>query len=112
MLFRSATPTATPDPTCGSIGGTVWAFIGGQLVVPTDRVSMSVWKKINEIDRLVATTLSDEDGNYFFACVSAGTGYLVDGLVIIDSIPYVGYQAGIQVLAKLETSPVDIILFP
>jgi hypothetical protein len=107
-----ATPTATTDPNCGSIGGTVWAFIGGQLVVPTDRVSMSAWKKTDGIDHLVATTLSDEEGTYFFDCVSAGTGYLVDGLVIIDGIPYVGYQSGIQVLENQETSPVDIILFP
>jgi len=103
-----ATPTATTDPNCGSIGGTVWAFIGGQLVVPTDRVSMSVVK--GEV--IVSTTLSEEDGNYFFECVPAGTGYIVDGLVIIDGLPYVGYQSGIQVLENQETSPVDIILFP
>jgi hypothetical protein len=104
------TATATPDEECGSIGGTVWVFIGGQLVVPTERVNMELFKTGQE--GLLASTLSDEYGNYFFDCVSAGTGYLVDGLVIIDSIPYVGYQAGIQVLANQETSPVDIILFP
>jgi hypothetical protein len=101
------TATATPDEYCGSIGGTVWAFIGGEIVVPTERVNMSLFK-----NGLVATTVSDDYGNYFFECVSAGTGYLVDGLVTIDNIPYYNYQSGIQVLEQQETSPVDIILFP
>jgi hypothetical protein len=101
------TATATQDPTCGSIGGTVWAFIGGEIVVLTERVNMSLFK-----NGPVATTVSDEYGNYFFNCVPAGTGYLVDGLIIIDNVPYYGYQSGIQVLANQETSPVDIILAP
>jgi hypothetical protein len=96
--------TATPE-NCGQIGGTVWVFIGGQLVVPTERVSMSVVEA-------PATTESELDGSYYFGCIAAGTGYTVDGLVIIDGVPYLGYQMGIQVVAGLETSPVDIILFP
>jgi hypothetical protein len=101
--------TATPE-NCGGIAGTVWVFIGGQLVVPTERVSMELRKSGQ--DDLLASAESDEFGNYSFGCVLAGTGYSVDGLVIIDTIPYIGYQAGIQVLEYLETSPVDIILFP
>jgi hypothetical protein len=112
-----ATPTATPvNP--GGIAGTVWAFIGGQLVVPTDRVSMSVY---NSAWAVVATTHSYEDGSYRFCvdehdqpyfCIAAGMGYTAEGLVIIDGIPYLGSQSGIQVVGGQVTSPVDIILFP
>lgn len=104
------TPTVTPteDPTCGSISGTVWAFIGGELVVPSERVNMALSKGGNLID----SGLSETDGSYLFECVSAGTGYAVNGLVEIDGLFYQGYVVGIQVLQNQETSPVDIILYP
>jgi hypothetical protein len=61
----------------------------------------------------VATTESEPDGSYNFGCITPGTGYAVDGLVIIDGTPYTGLQTGIQVLGDDQvTSPVDIILFP
>ena len=104
------TPTATPtaDPDCGSISGTVWALIGGQLVVPTERVNMALWQG----ETLLQSGQSETDGSYTFACVSAGTGYMVDGLVEIDDVLYKGYQAGVQVFANQSTSPVDIIVSP
>jgi hypothetical protein len=104
------TPTATPteDPDCGSISGTVWAMIGGQLVVPSERVNMSLWKS----DELIASGLSETDGSYTFECVPAGSDYQVQGLVEIDEILYWGYRVGILVNPGLETSPVDITLFP
>jgi len=102
------TPTATHDETCGWISGTVWAMIGGQLVVPSERVNMSLWKN----KALLASVPSDTDGSYTFGCVSAGTGYQVQGLVEIDGIPYWGFQVGISVDAGQGTSPVDITLFP
>jgi hypothetical protein len=111
-LSESPTPTPSPtpteDPDCGSISGTVWAFIGGELVVPSERVSMSLWQGGD----LLQSDLSETDGSYTFPCVSAGDGYEVDGLVEIDEVLYKGYVVGVQVLAGLETSPVDIILYP
>jgi|GEM_PF-2707725 len=104
----TATPTATPAEHVGGISGTVWVFIGGQLVVPSERVNLSLWQGTAR----VATTESDEFGNYSFVDVPVGTGYLVDGLVIIDGVPYIGYQSGIQVFEGQVTSPVDIILYP
>jgi len=103
----TATPTATPAEHVGSIGGTVWVFIGGQLVVPTERVNMSLDK-----DGVVATTVSEDDGSYHFSDVPVDTDYLVYGYVMIDDILYYGYQSAIQVKEGQETSPVDIILFP
>jgi hypothetical protein len=110
----TAEPTATPvNP--GGIAGTVWVFIGEQLVVPTERVSLYV------TNGGAVTTHSDEDGSYRFCvdeqgepyfCIAAGTNYTVDGWVIIDGTIYRGYQTGIQVVAGETTSPVDIILFP
>lgn len=104
------TPTATPtqDPDCGSIAGTVWAIIAEQLVVPSERVNMSLWKGGDPLD----SALSETDGSYAFDCVSAGTGYTVEGFVEIDGVLYMGYSTGIQVTANQETSPVDIILYP
>jgi hypothetical protein len=104
------TPTASPtqDPDCGSISGTVWALIAEQLVVPSERVNMDLWKS----GELIESVLSETDGSYGFSCVSEGTGYVVQGYVEIDGVLYVGYSTGIQVLANQETSPVDIILFP
>jgi hypothetical protein len=103
----TATPTAMPAEHVGSISGTVWVFIDGTLVVPTQRVNMSLIK-----NGTVATAISDESGGYQFSDVPVDTGYLVDGYVIIDDILYYGYQSGIQVVENQETSPVDIILFP
>ncbi len=103
------TATATVDPDCGWISGTVWAMIGGQLVVPSERVNMSLY---TAGDVLIASGLSDTDGSYIFDCVSEGTGYYVKGLVEIDGTTYQGGQVGIQVLATQGTSPVDITLFP
>ena len=86
--------------------------VGGQLVVPTERVSLSLWKN----DQMVATTESELDGLYPAEllpwCVSPGTEYTVNALVMIDGVLYFGYQTGIQVLPGQETDPVDIILFP
>jgi len=112
----TATPTAAPPENAGGIAGTVWVFIGEQLVVPTERVSLYVTN-----GGAVTTTHSDEDGSYRFCvdeqgepyfCIAAGTNYTVDGWVIIDGTIYRGYQTGIQVVAGETTSPVDIILFP
>ena len=113
------TPTATPGPDCesdppagGSVAGTVWVFIGEQLVVPTERVSLELWKD----GLMVATTESGLDGRYPVEdlpwCVSAGTGYTVYGLVIIDGVIYSGLQTGIQVVLGQVTSNVDLILLP
>jgi len=113
VIWGSPTPvpTATPaeDPDCGWISGTVWAMIGGQLVVPSERVNMSLY---TPGDVFIASGLSDTDGSYLFDCVSAGTGYYIWGRVEIDGTTYQGGQVGIQVVAKLGTSPVDITLFP
>jgi hypothetical protein len=102
------TPTSTPDPACGSISGTVWAFIGGQLVVPSDRVHMS----LTESGQLIDTTLTEMDGRYLFDCVSAGDSYTVRGTLEIDGTLYLGTETGIQVLSGQETGNVDIILYP
>jgi hypothetical protein len=120
IVDLEGTPIPTPEATAtpvnpGGIAGTVWAFVGGQLVVPTQRVSMRVLN-----GGTVATTDSEVDGSYWFCtsdgdpyfCIAAGTGYTVEGLVIIDGTTYFGYQTGIQVLQNQWTSPVDIILFP
>jgi hypothetical protein len=104
-------PTAIPtrDPTtCGDISGTVWAFIGGQLVVPTDRVYMS----LSDAGGPVATAETDLDGRYFFECVPEATGYTVSGTLEIDSTLYRGSETGIEVVRLEETSNVDIILYP
>jgi Flp pilus assembly protein TadG len=103
------TPTHTPevvDP--GSISGTVWAFIGGELVVPSERVNMS----LSNGGYLIQSGLSESDGSYTFLNVSADTGYIVTGRVEIDGVMYQGIVVGIQVLAGEETSPVDIVLYP
>jgi len=102
------THTATPDPNCGDISGTVWAFIGGQLVVPTDRVHMSLTYDGSP----VGTTETDLEGRYRFDCVPAVPGYTVRGTLDIGGTPYVGTESGIQVSAGQETSNVDIILYP
>ncbi|HUS69434.1 MAG TPA: TadE/TadG family type IV pilus assembly protein [Anaerolineae bacterium] len=113
----TATPIATPADELGSIGGTVRVFIGGQVVVPGERVNVSVWKG----GEMVATTESGVDGSYYFCtdaddnpyfCIAAGTGYTVDGLVIIDGTIYYGYQTGIDVVNNGETGPVTFTLFP
>jgi hypothetical protein len=70
---------------------------------------------------VVATTHSQEDGTYHFCvgedeqpyfCVPAGTGYTVDGWVIIDGTLYSGLQPGIEVFQGQDTGPVAVILFP
>ncbi|HUW94704.1 MAG TPA: malectin domain-containing carbohydrate-binding protein, partial [Anaerolineae bacterium] len=103
------TPTPTPDPACGSISGTVWAFIGGQLVVPTDRVYMSLY---NPSGQLIDQTLTDLAGRYTFDCVPADSGYSVRGTLDIGDTLYWGTETGIQVLPTQETANVDVILYP
>jgi hypothetical protein len=118
----TATPTATPGPDCdsvpptgGSVAGTVWAFIEGQLVVPTERVSLSLWENRDGQSVVVATTQSGLDGRYPAEdlpwCVSPGTGYTVNALVVIDGVDYFNIQTGIQVVAGQVTSPVDITVY-
>jgi hypothetical protein len=104
------TPTSTPteEPTCGGIAGTVWAMIGGQLVVPTETVQLNLWYH----GALVDTGESDEYGAYVFDCVWPGEDYMLDGFVEVDGTPYYGVQPGIEVWSGQETSPVDLILFP
>lgn len=104
-------PTATPtrdQTTCGDISGTVWAFIGGQLVVPTDRVHMSLTHNGSP----VGATETDLEGRYRFECVPEGTDYTVSGTLDIDGTPYRGIETGIEVVRLQETSNVDIILYP
>ncbi|TKJ31106.1 MAG: hypothetical protein CEE40_02295 [Chloroflexi bacterium B3_Chlor] len=102
------TYTATPDPSCGDISGTVWAFIGGQLVVPTERVDVTLYR-----GTLIGATETDTDGRYRFDCVPARTGYKVSGtLEASDGTLYRGSEIGIEVLFGQETSNVDIILYP
>jgi hypothetical protein len=112
VLFGSPTPTATAtaaqDPDCGWIDGTVWTFIGGQVVLRSERVNMTLKKGT----QLLQEELSETYGSYAFECVSAGTGYEVWGLVEIDGVTYQGYQLGIQVVQEQGTSPVDVILYP
>jgi hypothetical protein len=103
------TPTATQDATSGSISGTVWAFIGGQLVVPTDRVYMSLY---NASSQVIDQTLTDTVGRYTFSHVPAGTGYTVQGTLDMPGTLYVGAESGIQVLPSQQTANVDIILYP
>lgn len=104
------TPTSTPteEATCGGISGTVWAFIGGQMVVPGDTAEMRLWHQ----GSLVDTVYSDGFGAYHFDCVWPAEGYMVDGSLEVDETPYYGYQSGIVVLSGQETSPVDLVLFP
>jgi hypothetical protein len=104
------TPTATPteEPTCGGISGTVWAFIGGHLVVVSDTVEMRLWHHGTPID----TAYSDGSGAYHFDCVCPAEGYMVDGFVELDEIPYYDCESGIEVLSGQETSAVDLILYP
>jgi hypothetical protein len=104
----TATFTATPDPDCGHISGTVWAFIGGQLVVPTERVYMTLSLGGQYID----TTQTDLDGRYRFDCVPQGSPYTVRGTVEIDMTLYLGTATGIEVLPGQETGDVDIVLYP
>ncbi len=102
------TPTPTPDPECGGISGTVWAFIGGQLVVPTDRVYMA----LTEGGQLIDTTLTDLEGRYLFECVPVGSNYTVRGTLEIDGTLYLGTETGIPVSPSQVTGNVDIILYP
>jgi hypothetical protein len=111
VVWGSPTPTPTDTPVVvdpGSISGTVWAFIGGELVVPSERVNMSLSKD----GHLIQSGLSETDGSYTFLNVSADTGYTVTGRVEIDEDVYQGIVVGIEVLPGEETSPVDIILYP
>ncbi len=112
VQYTGPTPTATftptPDPNCGAISGSVWAFIGGQLVVPSERVDMSLTQQ----GQLVDTAVTDPQGGYLFQCVSAGSGYTVAGVVEIGGILYVGSEGGIQVDPSQETMNIDVILYP
>jgi hypothetical protein len=107
---NTPTPTSTPteEPTCGAISGTVWAFVGGQIVVPSDAAEVRLWPH----GTLVATVESDDSGAYSFDCVWPAAGYMVDGSVELDGTPYYGYESGIIVLSGEETSPVDLVLYP
>jgi hypothetical protein len=104
------TPTPTPDPNCGDVSGTVRAFIGGQLVVPSDRVQVELMAE----GMTIASVLTDDQGTYLFDCVppTDGTSYMAIGTVELDGIFYFGTEAGIEVLPLGTTDNVDIILYP
>ncbi|TKJ29225.1 MAG: hypothetical protein CEE40_09300 [Chloroflexi bacterium B3_Chlor] len=102
------TYTATPDPTCGSISGTAWAWIGGQRVVPTERVDVSLYFGTTWIE----TTQTGAEGRYRFDCVAEGSGYTAIGtLEASDGTLYRGSEIGIGVLAGQETSNIDITMY-
>lgn len=103
------TPTETATPTnAGSISGSVWAFIDGQLVVPSEKVDMSLWQG----GSMMATTETDLLGGYLFDSVQQGTDYTVLGWVEIDFVLYSGSVTGVDVVENQETSNVDVILYP
>jgi hypothetical protein len=107
------TPTPIPDPHCGDVSGTVWAFIGGQLVVPSDRVEVELLP--GEGGLPIAAVLTDDQGRYLFDCVpptAPGSSYTVYGIVDIDGVPYFGQETGVEVPEDAQVSNVDIILYP
>ncbi len=107
------TPTSTPEIICdpeSKISGTVWAFIGGQLVVPEDRAIVSLYDQNATL--IGDPVITDAEGGYVFECVPEGTGYTVMGLVEIGGVVYVGSESGIEVVTGQETQYVDIILYP
>ena len=87
----------------------MWAFIGGQVDVPTDRVYMA----LTESGQLIDTTLTDLEGRYLFGCVPAGSSYTVRGtLEDINGILYLGTETGIPVSPGQVTGNVDVTLYP
>jgi len=106
------TPTPTPHPDCGNVSGTVWAFIGGQLVVPSERVQVEIYQPG---DLPVATALTNDLGQYAFVCVpptDPGEYYTVLGTVDIDGVVYIGQESGIELPPGGEITNLDVILYP
>lgn len=106
------TPTPTPHPDCGDVSGTVWAFIGGQLVVPSERVQVEIYQPG---DLPVGTALTNELGQYSIVCVpptEPGEYYTVLGTVDIDDVLYIGQESGIELPPGGEITNLDVILYP
>lgn len=113
VFYDGPPPTLTPTPviSCDAqILGTVWAFVGGQLVVPSGRVDMSLY---DQNSNLIAIEQAADNGGYLFDCVPIGEEYTVMGLVEIGGILYIGSESGIDVLEEGQVlAGVDIILYP
>nr|NIN68565.1 hypothetical protein [Anaerolineae bacterium]NIN98672.1 hypothetical protein [Anaerolineae bacterium]NIQ81557.1 hypothetical protein [Anaerolineae bacterium] len=111
----TATFTATPDPFCGSISGTVWAFIEGQLVTRQERAHVSLIQD----GSIIATTTTPEnppdpadEGIYSFDCIPPGSGYTLRGTLEIGETLYVGTLADVSLAPNEVKTNQDIYLFP
>jgi hypothetical protein len=99
-------PTDTPiPPTSGSISGVTLIWDGSYLV-PIGRANVTLMQG----STIVADTISDaENGTYRFDGVEPGT-YAVLGEAVIDGLLYYDVVSGVEVVAGVETTDVDLIL--
>jgi hypothetical protein len=100
----TATPIPTPGADSGSISGSTWLFINGD-VVPQGRINVYCY----DGDVLVAETLSDQTGDYLLEGIPAGA-CTVSGQTVISGVLYQDYVLNVPVVAGQTTPNVTLVL--
>ncbi|MFQ5398196.1 MAG: TadE/TadG family type IV pilus assembly protein [Anaerolineae bacterium] len=99
------TLTPTPAPNNGSISGSTWLLLNGDLV-PMGFVTVEA----RSGGSVVATTVSDASGNYNFGMVLPPGTYDVYGQTVLNNVVYSDLITGVTVTSNNTTQFVTLIL--